>query len=452
MTNEEFDKRLIDRINEVLTDTGDTGADDGWLLLREKYPPKDSKKPIAWFWLGTIAAILLAGLGTGLWLNEHKNGHTNTTVVKADTTRAVNKQIQQTSPKTITDTHTLPIPQKVRDDGAAQGQAATSSKTIIRKKNTEPVALEQGNNRAVTTIDLSKPDITSAISEQNTDKQAIADQPSKISRESVLVANTAQLKVDTAKTTDAITDKKTTQIKPDKPVENKKTTLTKVGQKVVFGVYASGFYNYASGSTNQFNLGAGATMDIKMDDHFRFSTGIGVAQNTLDYYQEPTAFSFGNKNYNLNASLSSTQSPGTTTTTFKSYQTSLLALNIPIAFKYQFAKTHSYISMGFISGTYINEYYDETFVTTYNVAQSGTGQSSPPTTTEDHKITQKHFNEFDIFKTVNLSFGLGYPVSKKSVLIIEPFLNAPIGGLGYYNYAFGSWGLNLKLNFETIKK
>ena len=60
--------------------------------------------------------------------------------------------------------------------------------------------------------------------------------------------------------------------------------------------------------------------------------------------------------------------------------------------------------------------------------------------------------DFDLMRTLNVSFGFNTRLSKKQSLTIEPFLKYPLGGLGSENIRFGASGINVKLNFNTAKK
>ncbi len=70
----------------------------------------------------------------------------------------------------------------------------------------------------------------------------------------------------------------------DNVVDNKKSEKsTKTNKAVDFGVYAATYFNYAKGSSNQLNVGAGVTSDIKLSRNLNLSTGVTIAQNTLSY-------------------------------------------------------------------------------------------------------------------------------------------------------------------------
>jgi hypothetical protein len=123
----------------------------------------------------------------------------------------------------------------------------------------------------------------------------------------------------------------------------------------------------------------------------------------------------------------------------RKYNASLVGLDVPINLKYQFnpQKTDTYIAAGLSSGTFINE--------TYKAIETAGTRTQEST-------THNSFNNFDLAKTLNVSFGMGYPLGKTNRLIIEPFLKYPLDGLGSEQLKFGAGGVNLKLNFQSTKK
>jgi hypothetical protein len=219
---------------------------------------------------------------------------------------------------------------------------------------------------------------------------------------------------------------------------------------VRFGVYAATYFNYAKGSSNQLNVGAGVTSDIKLNDNLKISTGVTIAQNTLNYANQPptntgtldaaaSTVSIGHS-YTAGAfaaqGLNVSPSPA-----FKNYNASLVGLDIPIDLTYVFnpQKSDTYISAGLSSGTFINENY------TYSYNSSSL-LSSNVNQVQDQS-SHSSFNSFYFAKTLNFAFGVGYPIGKNR-LIIEPFVKYPLDGLGTQQIRFGAGGLNLKFNFK----
>ena len=61
--DDQFDDSLENHIRLVFEKFEDPTADEGWLLLREKFPEKGKKRPVVWLWWSSAAAILLLALG-----------------------------------------------------------------------------------------------------------------------------------------------------------------------------------------------------------------------------------------------------------------------------------------------------------------------------------------------------------------------------------------------------
>ena len=64
--DDKWDKDLKNRIRDVFDNYKDEHADEGWLLLREKFPEKAKRRIAAWVWWAPAPAILLLFLGI-LW-------------------------------------------------------------------------------------------------------------------------------------------------------------------------------------------------------------------------------------------------------------------------------------------------------------------------------------------------------------------------------------------------
>ncbi len=230
-----------------------------------------------------------------------------------------------------------------------------------------------------------------------------------------------------------------------------KTKKTDKSKTVNFGVYAGTYFNYAKGSNNQVNAGMGVTADIKITDNLKLVTGITVAQNSLNFATAvPTSSaqtSFGAlsaastpSEYSIKSLVTEASVPA-----FKNYDASLVGLDIPVNLKYEFnpKKIDVYVLAGLSSGTFINETY--TYQYNYPVLASASLQQIQDET------SRKSFNGFYFAKTLNLAFGVGYPLGKNHI-VLEPFLKYPLDGLGSQNIRFGAGGLNLKFNFQTPKK
>ncbi|WP_295791920.1 hypothetical protein [Mucilaginibacter sp.] len=458
--DDQLDNDLKNRIREVFDNYEDTTADEGWLLLREKFPAQRKRRGIIWLWW-SAAAILLAFLGIGLWMNR-KHIQPKDEIVK--------KVTQQ--PK-----HENLAIRKVAKDTADNAAPAVHNKAagkfnnmaVNRRNHTKP----DSNNQAA----LVKP----AVSPNNATNQNIVNQlakkpanlqqipgnvavPSNTPAVAALPKNPAANTLATpdvpvnspnaAKTPATVTAQQKQPGKTimdmfanDKGKQPDKKDADVPDKKVKFGVYAGTYFNYSKGSDNQVNLGAGVTSDIKISKNLKVVTGISIAQNSMSYGGFPTALASAKSNLTTPSSygVQAANITAASTPTVKNYNASLVGLDVPVNLKYEISpdKSDAYISLGLSSGTFINESYSYK----YNYPSF---LSSSLQATRD-QTTGNSFNSFYFAKTLNVAFGVGYPFGKNR-LIIEPFLKYPLAGMGSQDLRFGAGGVNLKFNFLSSHK
>ncbi len=463
--NDEFDNRLKSHIANIFDNYEDSSADEGWALLREKYPAKQNSRPIAWLWWGSVAAGLLMMLGFGLWLNR-KPGEVklNAAVNKVSTTspykvQKIDKQITKTQKNTsiAKQSNELPGTKAVIQNRLYAARNYKANKNALHTGNSNHQKKETHNTVKNVVSSLGQPLARQPNNPDKANHIAIKSvYPAKA--DSAALVNAPTIKpADTANAT-------LVMVKPEVKEPTKTLFITDTKQpakavskasnkKVSFGLYAATYFNYAKGSDNEFNVGAGFTSDIKIVGGLKLSTGIAITQNSLNY-RSPTAETVTRYASSADAAKTQTSAPNTLASAsfninppaFKSYQASLIGLDVPINLKYQFANNDNYISAGLSSGTFINETYNYVFDNPAPLANSST------VTQQQSNKTQNSFSTFDFARTLNLSFGVGYPLGKKNRLIIEPFLKYPLNGLGSQQIYFGAGGVNLKLNFRSGKK
>ncbi|MBV8390153.1 MAG: hypothetical protein JO080_10170 [Mucilaginibacter sp.] len=467
-----LDNDLKDRIREVFDNYDDEHADEGWQLLREKYPEKVRRSPVLWLWLGSAAAVLLLFLGI-LWLNKKPEKENKLAGNKPSINHPVIKSIEpqknsnNASGKNnyVNDASVDSVinslqTQKLANERPSSGSPANN--IAETNKSTEPVTITDqiANNN----IAIKKATPNNEPSINNNIKQIIAanktDNAPKI--DSSANASTQSLAVIKQNNGSNIPDQSK---QPDKPVfadgevlRNKNEQGYR-GRVVSFGIYAATYVNYASKSNNQLNEGIGISSDIRISKKLNLSTGVAIGQNSLNYNgQLPPEQSkllaatnssannpASNKPSALAAPAYSANSFFAATPSLKNYTASLVGLEVPVNLKYHFnpEKSATFVSIGFSSGTFIKE----TYTSSYNyVTPFATNLSQ----TTDQSMQQK-FNTFYFAKTLNFSFGTGYRVAGND-LIIEPFLKYPIEGLGSQQIKFGSGGVNFKFSFQGKRK
>jgi len=462
--DEQFEKDLKKRITDVFDNFTDNSADEGWQRLREKFPEEGNKRAIVWLWWSSAAAVVLVLLGI-LWLKQTPEKQQQFTA----TNKPVNTKEQPKSPAAVNMQKPEANPIAVQQDNTL---ASNTANTVA--------APTKNNARAI--IRESKSTVEPGTTLANAGKQLPADNgvitPSNLTGtadqnpgnpSNNVIASTAKPEdnnnSNSAATTTAATSKPEPGVnaasnpnaiasagndipnqKNDKPgsqmlaynnVSAKQKGLSGDG-RVHFGVYAATFFNYAKGSANQFNIGAGVTADVKISKKLKLSTGIAIAQNSLSYGGHPVTPVPQGINlaplalYSANTLQFSMSEPS-----FKSYNANLVGIDIPVNLKYTFdpGKSETYLLAGLSSGTFLNESY------TYNF----NGASA------QNQTIRNGSGGFYFGRMLNLAIGTGYRFGANR-LIIEPFIKYPLDGMGAQQIRFGSGGVNLRFSIPSIRK
>jgi hypothetical protein len=467
--DEQFDNKLTNHIREVFDNYEHPGVEYGWEQLRKKFPAEQKRNKVAWLWWSSAAAMIIVLLGIGIWYNKQDTAVNNLAVKPA-----VKKQqpaIDEQKPANNSTPNTI--------------ASATTDQPVIAKNNA-PVFINPGippihYNAPVTNPVNPLPanaDVNTAAQAQQVMANSAAPNITPTGKPALIA--TSSPAIDSQKLVNNITNqpqlaattqngqaqtnnnvaannitKKPAKTMADMFAEDKLNQPAKKNdpdkqnsKKVNFSIYAATYFNYAEGSANQINAGAGFTSDFRLSKNLKLSTGVALAQNSLSYNSSPPQSPSAN-GFVASAPAAKQQDALFATSAvlpvFKNYNASLVGLDIPINIKYEFnpEKSDAYISAGLSSGTFINESY------TYRYAYAnGTAYSASP---PEEQTTHNSFNNFYFGKTLNLSFGVGYPVGGNR-LIIEPFVKYPLGGLGAQDIRFGAGGINLKFSFKTQKK
>lgn len=481
-----LDNDLKNHIREVFDNYHDEHADEGWQLLREKYPEKVRRSPVLWLWLGSAAAVLLLFVGL-LWLNKkpekenklvgNKPGinhpivksiepqkNSNTVIDKSNNANdaSADSVIKSLQTQKLSDNKLITKRSHNTNIAKTNKQAAPgeTSSTIANNRsiaNNEAASDNEpltNNKQNIATINPAKTNEKQAAGITQPGQNAKVDSSTNVSAGSMAVAkpNNGVNMQDRSKQPN-----KTVFANNEVP-KNKKESGYR-GRAISFGVYAATYVNYASKSNNQVNEGLGISSDIRISRKLNLSTGVAIGQNSLNYNgqlppEQSKLLSATNNSANNRAggSLNALAAPAYAANSFfaatpslKNYTASLVGLEVPINLQYHFnpEKSATFVSIGVSSGTFINEKYTSTYSYT-------TPFASNLSQTTDQSLQQK-FNSFYFAKTLNFSFGTGYRISGND-LIIEPFLKYPIEGLGSQQIKFGSGGVNLKFNFQGKRR
>jgi hypothetical protein len=424
---EPVENMLTSRIRQVFEEFADPGADAGWQELRKKYPVRN-RRPL-FIWISSAAALFL--LATGLWyVNQSKP----TIALKPA------KQEKKLA-------HSEEPSRKIQEAEREKGLSPIA-KTHVTEHKMFYERTRGKESYMATAEDFDSQDSARLavvpFEETFTENMIAPDHPADIekSKTASLVLKDMNgfrmIPIDPVKKPVYVG-----QINPKADqADNIELKPQVKSRNLAFSVFAGSYFNYSEGSENQLNFGAGFLSDIRLSKKLKLSTGLSLASNSLTYgtgqeLPQGATASFVSADKVSSGNL----------TTITSYNANLLALDIPLNIKYQFLAESDkfYLSAGLTSGTYLNETYGYEY-RKFNLA-SGTYISK----TEDQKI-KKQLSDFDLGRTLNLSFGLSTPFGKTQSISIEPFLKYPLGGLGSENLKFGATGINLKLRFKQAKK
>ncbi|MDP3470141.1 MAG: outer membrane beta-barrel protein [Daejeonella sp.] len=422
------DQRIAAKFRQVFEDFEDPASNEGWLELRKKYP-EEKGRPL-FFWISSAAAVLIVLSGLWLYIPE----------INQEPIITINKtsiESKKTESETSSSEPQLSIP------------APAPSKLIVKElqagSDTKPASILSSSFHEEEKLLNNHPDdysktsdrlVISAKDSASTYENPVAKSP-KTAEEPAITQDTMVLAMEEVRKTDFNLKPKSEELKLTEEKEKKSEKSSK--KNFSLSLYAGSFINYAEGSENNVNMGAGLSSDFRISKNLRISTGLNLSKNSLAYNQNEPANNYGSFQ-DANSSIVGTL------VALSNYEAELLGLDIPVNVKYLFnpEKSSTYFLAGLSSGTYLSE--------KYAVKQSNFNSFVGSSAAANKQEISRQLKDFDLMRTLNVSFGFNTHLSKKQSLTIEPFLKYPLGGLGSENIRFGASGINVKLNFNTAKK
>ncbi|MBC8053243.1 MAG: hypothetical protein H7Y13_09270 [Sphingobacteriaceae bacterium] len=441
--SEQFDKKLINKINEVFENFEDDSANNGWEELRKKFPEKSKSRRGLW-WFSSAAAILLI---MGVWFYSDSE---KLEVVK------LSKPAFKTTAVDTTNLLSKAVGSFVENKPAASVKSAqrikkTSSQakrkvTFVHKADLLPQTAqefrESGSEHDLTIMALSSP---ASKNETEPELEGVANATKNQS--TPIAQSTHETENKEVFPSEVISREQLSKlIRPEGQEKAQKN------KKFSFAFFAGSYFTYANGSETSMNTGAGISSELKISKKVRLSTGLSLGQNSLKYEKEiprEATANFGragNRDGRFNeyyavAAQDALASSYRSTLTISSYDARLLGFDIPINIKYLLLqkKNTLYLSTGFSSNFFISESY--TYDYSYKNAFSLSSQ-------EPEQEDTNRFQSVDFARILNFSIGLEHTLNKKTRLSFEPFVKYPLSGLGSHDLRFGAAGMNIKFNFN----
>lgn len=422
------DQRIAAKFRQVFDDFEDPASNEGWLELRKKYP-EEKRRPL-FFWISAAAAVLILLSGLWLYIPEIKQEHISAENKTAIESKKTESEAQSSVPQ---NTVPAPVPSKLI---AKELQAGSDTKPAPISDSAFKEEEKLLNNHPADYSKISDRLVISAKDSTSTYENPIVKSP-KTAEEPAIKQDTMVLAMGEVRKADFNLKPKSEELKLAEEKGKKSEKSSK--KNFSLSVYAGSFINYAEGSENNVNVGAGLSSDFRISKNLRISTGLNLSKNSLVYNQNEPANNYGSFQ-DANSSIVGTL------VALSNYEAELLGLDIPVNVKYLFnpQKSSTYFLAGLSSGTYLSE--------KYAVKQSNFNSFVGSSAAANKQEISRQLKDFDLMRTLNVSFGFNTRLSKKQSLTIEPFLKYPLGGLGSENIRFGASGINIKLNFNTAKK
>ena len=471
---EQFDKELRNHIKDTFGEFDDHLADDGWRKLIDRKKRK-RRGFIFWYALpsgvaASIALFLLLNQSEDIPYQNLKTEKKIENIAKENPSNGFKKldvgqsNLDKKNEKIIEDSDESKIVKeensslKNSDFESEIEETISSSKSIINNKNTSLTLSNKPMEIGVSVAEDLKIKINENILIEEITEIPVLSKESEFNKtnntnnfmESVVKISTQEkaltapqgnfnqnIIIQTLEKPKELSRKLivSNSVKDDtknnKPISNKK--------KFKVGIDANTYINFSeNGINDKINLGLGLVSEIKLTKQFSVNTGIML----------------NSQNSTFNGNQKSTQDFLKSTVAFSGIATvpvaqvtnaKLVGLDIPVNLKYalKFGKTTSFISSGFSSYSVINEKY----VNEFSVISYSFNNVSTSNVTSINKNPEGKFSYFKFARTLDVSIGILYPLSKKRTLSIEPFMKYPLSGLGYQDLKIGSSGISFKMNF-----
>lgn len=426
---ESVDKKLKERIIEVFDSYDASGAEQGWQELRKKHPKKPAKRLIFWW---SSAAVFLLISGTFLLLKNTDQTNQSKISVSKNKSESISEDTISKQPDLAmkisgNDSTRLPAFQNPVINHKKSGKHGNPSLKLLN--NPQKISSEK----------------VIALNTAAHDPEPITDPGEPVSLR-VHIDQPLQLKQDNIKAEIKIAEpnsfhhrQKNQTLSENEPGIRKEEIPN--NKKLELSFYAGPFFNYAEGSGNTMNLGAGITSDIPLSKRFTLTAGAAIAENTLIFRDKLPINSY--LAFDTNQQPNALQSGNISQ--ISKFEAHIINLDLPVNLKYSISRDPNkvFISAGLSSFAYLKE----TYRYSYNSLHNSTSQFS----SSRDKVINKNSGKFDMAQILNLSFGLTR-TARSHDLIFEPFVKYPLGALGSQNIRFGSAGINFKLNIKPGKK
>jgi hypothetical protein len=437
----DIDEELNARIKAAFEDLDDGEGDEGWALLRTKYPVTKRRKLPIW-WISSAAAVLLIICGIAFFFDRSPETGAITqndaakTIVKdpKDLAKVQNEQIENQSATNEPQQGIAPLTQaqetRIAQHGPQKNQAIARDPSKTLGKDSFVSIL----------ITPNKTDLTSAIA-STTDQKDSANHLATAAIEipKTEIATAQPTSVTKLSTEDFLTLESKLKTKAENKAKN-----SAVKSKSSLEVFTGTFLNYADNDV-KVNAGFGLNANLKVTKNLFLTVGAGISQNKIDY-QNANDLPMSTSNAVQASPNSSNSLSSAPVITDVKLAAQLLNFDMPIAVKfYPTKKQNFYVSTGINSSSYLTQQYTYTY-STISASSFFERKAQPEEQTEQVKN-----GGFDFATSAIFAIGVNQNIGQHQ-LIFEPYFKPAIGNMGDKNLRINTVGLNLKFNFNNQEK
>ena len=472
---EEFDKQLRDKIAGAFAGIEFSYEPAHWDALQQKM--RQRKRKAVALWLGRAATLLLPlMLGWMVW---------DDTFTFSNITQEVPVSTGEEKIPAVTDTSKSKMPinkdEGITDrsealaDGKVQQQELpgnlgqdTGTVSLLNKQAIKRQAIADANQSDTDTTQAAKRNAVTNLRKQNTTKPGYSIR--QVLAEDFAPGNANPLVEEQNKPDSTLKSKGREALAESASLLKEGVSLPEEPDRVPekdatnslrLGVALNSQVNYlAEGSSSaSVQPGGGLYAELPIGNRFSLQTGAFVARQRV---QSPS--SFGN---NEMATVVGALLDGQVMN--QQAVARLTSIDIPINLRYTLWKnnTSGFISAGFSSLAYLNEEYTSRIQQTVRISSIEQAEALGIDIPQTEIVTASAFQSFnanvdklatenaeplsryDLFSMLNVSFAVAYPLNNRLNLLVEPYIQYPLGALGSEDIRLGAGGLSLRMQFNN---
>ncbi len=432
----EFDKKLSNRIKEVIDDQNLPYNPEHWEMLLDK---KKKKRNYMLLWRYAAILLLLVSLGSFsklFFINSNQDEPAKQQMIFSNRNDSLKKVISNDSEKSFIVNENVDSFIDI-DTGASKANSFYSKNIQIKKV---PKAQVISNKKFIAKGDKKNSSKEDYRNDFVSEKETIKDKSDVKANDNIFVDQNIIAKNDSLKD---INDVITSNAKDKTGIKKNRSRIFKIGVNISTEI------NYNQEIVNS-NLGfaGGVSMDFPISKKLDIYSGILYTNQKINMNDYEMV-------YESDPSLVSNINPQQT-----SEKAILKGIEVPVNLKYNFSISNKKV---FVSGGVSSTYYFEENIESGFVVSSRTETITKDSfgnniiqyklvQTKEEVVTSNN-NNFNFANILNLSMGIELPLKKQQQsIVLEPYFKYSIRPVTQENIDFSSAGIFLRYNFSFYQK